>query len=30
MAEELGKDRLWELEQIHAYELLAQGYLLPV
>jgi len=30
MAEELGKDRLWEREQIHAYELLAQGYLLPV
>jgi glycerol-3-phosphate dehydrogenase len=29
MAQELGKDRLWETEQIHAYELLAQGYLLP-
>jgi glycerol-3-phosphate dehydrogenase len=29
MAQELGKDSLWETAQIQAYELLARGYLLP-
>jgi glycerol-3-phosphate dehydrogenase len=29
MAHELGKGRLWETQEIEAYEILAQGYLLP-